>query len=110
MKEYIYELIPQDDFITRKQLADLTGLGDRKIRDYISQIKQEHTIISLSSGKGYRRVKSTDNMTQEQIEDEINTIKHCINEINSKKKVYNRQLRQFIANLKVLEKKIESRC
>lgn len=108
MKELIYELIPNDEFITRDELKDLTKMSDREIRRIISEIKQEHTIISVSSGKGYRKVRSSDKMTQEEILEEIEIIKHCINEINSRKKVYNKQLRQYIANLKVLQKKVES--
>lgn len=108
MKELIYEMIPNNEFITRTELKDLTKLSDREIRRLISEIKQEHTIISSSREKGYRRVKSSDDMTKEEILNEIDTIKHCINEINSRKKVYNKQLRQYIANLKVLQKKIEN--
>ena len=108
MKDLIYELIPSNEFITRSELKDLTKMGDRQIRNIISEIKQEHTIISLSSGKGYRRVRSSDNMTFEETLKEIDVIKHCINEINSRKKVYNKQLRQYIANLKVLQKKVEN--
>lgn len=107
MKELIYEMIPNDNFITRSELKDLTKLSDREIRRLISSIKQEHTIISLSKGKGYRRVKSSDDMTTEEILNEIDIIKHCINEINSRKKVYNKQLRQYIANLKVLQKRLK---
>jgi DNA-binding XRE family transcriptional regulator len=106
MKELIYDLIPTSKFITRSELKDLTNMCDREIRRIISEIKQEHTIISLSSGKGYRRVRSTDDMTQEDMIKEMEIIKHCINEINSRKKVYNKQLRQYIASLKVLQKYI----
>lgn len=107
MKELIYEMIPKNDYITRSELKDLVKMSDREIRRTISEIKQEHTIISLSSGKGYRRMINLDEANKEQLIKELETIKHCINEINSKKKVYNRQLRQYIASLKVLQKKIE---
>lgn len=109
MKEEIYDLIPNDRFITRKELADLTGMKDRQIRDIISSIKQEHTIVSLSSGKGYRRTRSSNDMSKEEMEEEIDLLKHCINEINSRKKVYNKQLRQYIANLKILQKCIDNK-
>lgn len=107
MKEFIYDLIPKDEFITRKELVELTKISDREVRRCISDLKKEHTIISLSSGKGYKRVNSSEKMNQEEIKKEIDLIKHCINEINCKKKVYNYQLRQFIANLKILEKCID---
>jgi hypothetical protein len=32
-------------------------------------------------------------------------IKHCIADINSKKKVYNKQLRKYIAYLKIAEQR-----
>ena len=108
MKDFIYELIPKETYITRGELVELTGISDRQVRDFISQIKQEHTIISSSRGKGYRRMKGSDEMTTEEMIEEINVLKHCINEINSKKKVYNKQLRQYIANLKVLQKCVDN--
>ena len=46
MMECIYELIPQDRFITRKELIEKTGLSDRAIRRCISQIKKVKTVIS----------------------------------------------------------------
>ena len=104
MKETILNLIPNNRFITRQELVSATGLCDRDVRRCISDLKKEHTIISLSSGKGYRKEKHTNDMTQEEITVEINVVKHCINEINSRKRVYNMQLRQLIAYLKMLEK------
>lgn len=108
MKEYIYDLIPSNEFITRKELSILTNLSDREVRRAISEIKKEHTIISLSSGKGYRKMIKLDDADQNKLLEEYETIKHCINEINCKKKTYNMQLRQFIASLKVIEKKIDN--
>lgn len=106
MKEKILNLIPNSRFITRAELVEATGLSDREVRRLISGLKKEHTIISLSSGKGYRKVKYTDDMSQEEIQAEYEVVKHCINEINSRKKVYNHQLRQFIAYFKMLEKNL----
>ena len=108
MKDFIYELIPKDRYITRSELVELTKLSDRQVRDFISAIKQEHTIISSSRGKGYRRTRSSEEMTVDEMIEEIDTLKHCINEINSRKKVYNKQLRQYIANLKVLQKCVDN--
>ena len=68
MKEKILNLIPNSRFITRAELVEATGLSDR-VRRLISGLKKEHTIISLS-GKGYRKVKYTDDMSQEEIQAE----------------------------------------
>lgn len=106
MEEYILDLIPNNRFITRLELTNLTSKSDRDIRRIISNLKQHHTIISLSTGKGYRKCKYTTEMSKGEIGSEIDTIKHCINEINHKKKIYNMQLRQYIAYLKELEKNL----
>ena len=63
IEEIIYNLIPNDRYITRNELKDLTGLDDRTIRNIISKIRLEHTIISLSSQKGYRKARNTNNMS-----------------------------------------------
>ena len=62
IEEMIYNYIPNDRYITRNELKDLTGLEDRTIRDIISRIRLEHTIISLSSQKGYRKARNTKNI------------------------------------------------
>ena len=104
MKEKIYELIPQDRFITREELVKTLKISDRQLRRYISEIRKEHNVISLSSGKGYRRAKSTDHMTYKELEREYDIIKHQIAEniIRIKKIKYN--MKSQIAYLKILEK------
>lgn len=53
----IYEYIPDDRYITREELVSLTGLSDRMVRRMIQDIrkKPDTVIISSSSGKGYKR-------------------------------------------------------
>lgn len=107
MKEIIYDLIPEDRFITKKELIELTGIDERSIRRYISDIRKEHSVISLSSGKGYKKSKSTEDMTQQEIEIEYEMIKHQINESNSRIKELKKNMRSSIARLKILEKYIQ---
>ena len=107
MEEFILDLIPNDRFITRNELIIITGKRDREIRRTISNLKQNHTIISLSSGKGYKKCKYSTEMSNAEKLEEMDNVKHCINEINHKKKIYNMQLRQYIAYLKELEKSID---
>ena len=104
MKEIIYELIPEDRFITKKELMELTGIDERSIRRYISDIRKEHSIISLSSGKGYKKSKSTDNMTAHEIKIEYDMIKHQIAESNSRIRELKKNMKSSIARLKILEK------
>lgn len=100
----LYELIPNDRFITKDELIQLTGLSDRTLRDMVSHIKMSKTIISNCDkrGKGTELLKTIDD-----IEYELGIVKKSIKEINSRKKVYNKQLRQYIAYMKVLEKRLE---
>lgn len=108
MKDFIYDLIPSDHFITRKELVEKSGMSDRRVRDCISELKKEKTIISNCNRKGYKRGVGTDGLASiDEIEKELELVKKSIKEINSRKKVYNFQLRQYIAYMKVLEKKKE---
>lgn len=104
----LYELIPNDRFITKTELIQLTGLSDRVLRDMVSHIKMNKTIISNCDKKGYKRGKGTELLkTIDDAEYELDIVKKSIKEINSRKKVYNKQLRQYITYMKVLEKKLE---
>lgn len=107
MKEIIYDLIPEDRFITKKELIGLTGIDERSIRRYISDIRKDHSIISLSSGKGYKKSKSTDDMTPEEMLIEYDMVKHQIAESNSRIKELKKNMKTSIARLKILEKFIE---
>ena len=107
ISEIIYDLIPEDRFITKKELMELTGLDERSVRRYISDIRKEHSIISLSSGKGYKKSKSTDDMTPEEIQIEYNMVKHQIAESNSRIRELKKNMKSSIARLKVLEKYIQ---
>lgn len=106
MKEEIYEMLPDNDYISRKELVELTGLTDRQIRKYISELRLEHSIISLSSGKGYKKSKSTDDMTKEEMIEEYEIIKHQIKENNARIKSIKKSMRKQIARLKILEREI----
>ena len=107
MKEIIYDLIPEDRFITKKELIGLTGIDERSIRRYISDIRKDHSIISLSSGKGYKKSKSTDDMTPEEMLIEYDMVKHQIAESNSRIKELKKNMKSSIARLKILEKYIQ---
>lgn len=107
MKEIIYDIIPEDRFITKKELMELTGLDERTVRRFISDIRKEHSIISLSSGKGYKKSKSTDDMTPDEMKIEYDMVKHQIAESNSRIKELKKNMKSSIARLKILEKYIQ---
>lgn len=105
--DFIYNMIPEDRYISRKELKDRLGMSDRLIRHYISIIRQKHNIISLSSIGGYRRAKSTDNMTQKEIMEEYEIIKKQLKETNNRIKKLKYNMKSQIAYLKILEKNMK---
>lgn len=102
----IYELIPNDRYISKLELMDLTGLGERVVRDRISKLKKECVILSFSSGKGYRKVKPTEEMTKEEMELEYQEVMHCIREYQHRVTDLKKSMRKLIARKKILEKEI----
>ena len=104
---FIYDIIPTDRYISRKELKERLGMSDRQIRMYISKIREKHNIISLSSIGGYRRAKSTDDMTQEEIKVEYEIIKKQLKENNNRIKKIKYNMKSQIAYLKILEKNIK---
>lgn len=88
-----------DEFKTRKQLVAETGLSDRTIRILISGLKQTDTVLYNSQQSGYRLAKPLENLTREELIEELKLVKHCINDIEARKEAYNPQERQYIAYL-----------
>ena len=102
----IYELIPNDKYISKLELMDLTGLPERTVRDRISKLKKQYVILSFSSGKGYRKVKPTEEMTKEEMELEYQEVMHCIREYQHRITDLKKSMRKLIARKKILEKEI----
>ena len=102
----IYELIPNDRYISKLELQDLTGLPERVVRDRISKLKKQCVILSFSSGKGYRKVKPTEEMTKEEMELEYEEVMHCIREYQHRITDLKKSMRKLIARKKILEKEI----
>ena len=81
-------------------------MSDREVRRQISELKKERVVICSSSTRGYRLAKEINSTSKIELQKEIELIKHCVAEIQSKKKVHNKQLRKYIAYLKVAEKRL----
>lgn len=96
--------------LTRQELVEKTNLSDRKVRNEISELKQKRAVIYNSQTKGYKLAKDTDTIKLEEIEEEKKAIQHCLNDIESRKRVFNKQERVYIAHLKRLEKKEQELC
>ena len=102
----IEKLIPTDRYISKQELQDLTGLSERAVRQNISDLKKKMVILSFSSGKGYRKVKPTDEMTREEMIIEQGEISHCLNEYKHRIKDLKKSMRKLVARAKILEKEV----
>lgn len=98
-------------FKTREQLMKETGCSDSYIRSQISKLKKERCVIYNSQTKGYRLAKFIDDkkMKPKEIEKELELVQHSINDIQSRKRVFNQQLRKYIAYQKQVEKYLQEK-
>lgn len=90
-------------FTTREELVKKMGVSDRKVREEICKLKQTRVVLYNSQIKGYRLARNFKNMSAKELEEEISMVKRCINDIESRKDVFNKQLRKYIAYLKKAE-------
>lgn len=86
-------------FKTRQQLAQEMDISEREVRRQISMLKQYRVVIYNSSTKGYRLAREIRSMSEIERKTEIDLVQRSINDIQSRKKVFNKQLRKYIAYL-----------
>jgi len=84
----IEEFIPDDRYISIRELQDLTGLCNRKARDEISRLKKHRAILSSSKRKGYRKCKPIEQMKQCEMEAEMTEL----NENKAKQWCFNKYI------------------
>lgn len=88
---------------TRQELAEEMQTSEREVRREISQLKQKRVVLYNSSIKGYRLAREIKSMSTVELEREIDLVNRCIRDIESRKKVFNKQLRKYIAYQKKAE-------
>lgn len=104
----IKEYLSTDKFKTRKELAEETGMSDRQVRNKISELKETDVVLFNSQTSGYKLAKRIEEMEPEELEKEIELVQHCINDLEARKGVFNKQERTYIAYLKLAERKINN--
>lgn len=103
----IEEYLSTENFKTRQQLVQETGLNDRAVRNKISDLKKIKPVIYNSQTRGYRLAKDINsfNTADEAIEESM-LIQHCINDIEARKRDMNMSERTYIAYRNELDKQI----
>jgi len=99
----IEKYLSTEKYTTRKELVEKTGLSDREVRNKISELKKRRVVIYSSSTKGYRLAKELRGMSKEERKQEIELVKHSLNDCKSRTKQINKQKRKYIAYLKKAE-------
>lgn len=104
MKEVnIEDYLSSTRYTTRKELCEKTGLGDRNVREKISNLKTKRVVIYSSNRSGYRLAREYTSMSRIERDEELEQIKHSLNDCKSRTKQLNKQKRKYIAYLKKAE-------
>lgn len=99
----IENLLSSNKFISKQEIMKITGLNERTIRNLVSKLKEKRVVIYNSQTKGWRLAKEYKSMSKIQREEEINQIKHTLEDKKSRIKALKKQMRKDIAYLKKVE-------
>ncbi len=100
----IISYLDSNQFKSRYQLVRETGLVDRAVRQKISDLKMHVPVLYNSQTRGYRLGKKLDELSLEELVEERQLTQHCLNDIESRKEVFNQQERTYIAYKSQIEK------
>lgn len=90
-------------YTTRKELCEKTNLSDRAVRDLISKLKTKRVVIYSSSRSGYRLAREYKSMSSIERQEELEQIRHSLNDCESRVKNLKKSMRKYIAYLKKAE-------
>ena len=102
MSMNIIDFIPfgKENAITREQLRMITGMPDRKMRDLISEAREEWPILNLQTGDGYY-------MPKEDRLSEIAEVKKWLKQEGNREKSINKTQRGAMIFLHKIEQKLK---
>lgn len=100
----IEEYLSSTKYTTKKELIEKTGLSDRAVRDKISKLKTKRVVLySSSNAKGFRLARELRSLSQKGREEEKKLVMHSLHECKSRSKQLRKQMRKYIAYLKMAE-------
>lgn len=79
------------------------GLNERTVRNLISKLKTKRVVIYSSQTKGWRLAKEYSSMAEIQRQEELEQIKHSLNDCKSRVKNIKKSMRKYIAYIKKAE-------
>lgn len=90
-------------YTTRRELCEKTKMSDRAVRKQISELKTKRVVIYSSQKSGYRLAREYTSMSRIERNEEIEQIKHSLNDCKSRVKNIKKSMRKYIAYLKKAE-------
>lgn len=90
-------------YTTRKELVERTKLSDREVRNKISELKKYRVVLYNSKTSGYRLAREYKSMSKTQREEELNQVRHSLNDCKSRTKQLNKHKKKYIAYIKKAE-------
>ncbi len=91
----------------RNELSNLLHCTDSQARQEVSEISLFYPLISSSSKSGYRLAKNINDMSNEDLKNEIDLVTMTLNEHLSRVKVLKKKCKPLIAWLKKANEKLE---
>ncbi len=105
-KHPIIDILFSNEPLTKEEIGEKLHIeSDRSIRDIIAVCSMHYPIIATSGSKGYRRAKSIDELTPEELEKEIEEVEHQLNEHKSRVACLKKKMKPLVAWLSVAKKK-----
>lgn len=85
--------------MTKQELSEILHCSEREVRNIIAECSMHYPIIALSErgNGGYRRAKSIDSLTDEELEREIQVVQQTLSEHLSRVKCLRKKMRPLIA-------------
>lgn len=90
-------------YTSKQEIMDRTGLSERTVRELVSKLKKKRVVIYSSNVKGWRLAKEYTAMSTIEREEELNQIKHSLNDCISRVKDLKKSMRMYIAYIKKAE-------
>lgn len=104
----IIDLLLDDKPKTREELCEILHVSDRNLRLVIAECSMHYPIIATSDKKGYRRAKNLNEISNDELQYEIEEVMHQIEEHKSRIKCLKKKMKPLIAWLKMAERRAEN--
>lgn len=93
-------LLSQGRFITREELKGVLNTSDKHAREEVAECSMHFAVISSSKQKGYRLAKRLEDMTSEELEEEVKLVEQSLAEDQSRVTCLKKKMKAKIAWLK----------